>query len=226
MSQNLQLTDAEVVDYLQQHLDFFVGKDALLMQLRVPHATTGQAASLLERQLTVQRERNVELRQKLTDLLENARRNDQVYQKSKRLVLHIMEAQCWLDIQAVLDDALRKEFSVDNWALLHFTERRLEAPLCVIQNPGQQRALHRLFKGHRAICGQLPKGEMAILLNQPETDTASIAAVQIRGKESMGVLTLASNQPHAYHHTMDTVFLEYLADVLALRLAQVPVSHA
>lgn len=219
---NHQLTDAEVAEYLQQHPDFFVGKDDLLAELRIPHEA-GAATSLIERQMVVYRSRNVELRQRLADLLENARRNDQLFLKTRRLTLSLLEADSWLAVQAALDDALRKEFAVDAWALLHFTERQLDAPLIAINSHDEQRRLHRLFKGHRALCGQLATGDMASLLGVDVSEARSIAAAQIRGKTNNGILTLASKNPDIYRSSMDTLFLDFIADVLALRLTQIPV---
>ena len=223
MTQQPRLTEADVEQYLKDHPDFFVGKDDLLAELRVPH-DAGGASSLLERQLQVHRQRNVELRQRMSDLLENARRNDQLFIKTKRLILALLEAENWLGLEAALDDSLRKDFAVEAWALLHFTERKLDAPFKVLSSQEEQRNLHRLFKGHRALCGQYNAADMAALLNLEMTDMRSVAAAQIRGKESSGILTLASKDPNMYRSSMDTLFLDYIADVLALRLAQLPVN--
>lgn len=223
MSQQPRLTDEDVQQYLQDHPDFFVEKDDLLAELRIPHHVNG-AASLVERQLEVYRQRNVELRQRLSDLLENARRNDQLFAKSRRLVLALQEANSWLSIQSALDDSLRNDFGVDAWALLHFTERQLEAPLTAIRNLESQRNIHRLFKGRRAICGQLDKKDISILLGKVDTEASSVAAAQVRGNNNQGVLIVASNDPGYYRSSMDTLFLDYIADILAIRLSQVPVS--
>ncbi|HBS43157.1 MAG TPA: DUF484 domain-containing protein, partial [Oceanospirillales bacterium] len=63
MSQSPRLTEADVIQYLEDHRDFFIGKDELLADMRIPH-DSGPATSLIERQLAVQRDRNVELRQR------------------------------------------------------------------------------------------------------------------------------------------------------------------
>ena len=223
MSQQPRLTEADVVQFLQDHPDFFIGKDDVLADLRVPHSTGG-ATSLLERQLSVHRERNVELRQRLSDLLENARRNDQLFEKSRRLVLALVEADNWISVQAALDDSLRKDFGVDSWALLHFTERNLEEPLIAIRNAEIQRSIHRLFRGHRAVCGQLSQEDIASLLGVESTSARSVAAAQVRGPGNIGVLAIASEDPAYYRSSMDTLFLDYIADILALRLPQIPVA--
>ncbi|MFC3680581.1 DUF484 family protein [Bacterioplanoides pacificum] len=222
MSQQPRLTEADVAEFLQDHPDFFIGKDDLLAEMRIPH-NTGPATSLVERQLSVHRERNVELRQRLSDLLENARRNDQLFEKSRRLVLALIEAESWLNVQAALDDSFRNDFNVDTWALLHFTERNLEPPLITIRSSERQRTIHRLFKGHRAVCGQLPEADIATLLGCQSTDARSVAAAQVRGQGNNGVLTVASQDPSYYRSSMDTLFLDYIADILALRLPQIPV---
>jgi uncharacterized protein YigA (DUF484 family) len=223
MSDSLRLTDADVVQYLQDNPDFFIAKDDLLAQLRIPHES-GQATSLLERQLAVYRERNVELRQRLSDLLENARRNDKLFGKTKRLVLALVDAKNWLDVEAALDDSLRQDFNVDHWSLLYFTEQSLEHPLRSISNKDKQREIHRLFKGHRAFCGQLTDETMDLLLDEHHSSAESIAAAQIRNGQQTGVISVASDDPKFYRSSMDTLFLDYIADVLGLILPELPQS--
>jgi uncharacterized protein YigA (DUF484 family) len=223
MSDSLRLTDADVIQYLQDNPDFFIAKDDLLADLRIPH-NSGQATSLIERQLAVYRERNVELRQRLTDLLENARRNDKLFGKTKRLVLSLIDAQSWIDIEAALDDSLRQDFNVDHWSLLYFTEEKLEHPLRSINSKDKQREIHRLFKGHRAFCGQMTDETMDLLLDEHHSSAESIAAAQIRNGQQTGVISVASDDPKFYRSSMDTLFLDYIADVLGLILPDLPQS--
>jgi hypothetical protein len=223
MSDSLRLTDADVVQYLQDNPDFFIAKDDLLAGLRIPH-NSGQATSLIERQLAVYRERNVELRQRLTDLLENARRNDKLFGKTKRLILALINAQNWIDIEAALDDSLRQDFNVDHWSLLYFTDQQLDHPLCSISDKDKQREVHRLFKGHRAFCGQLTDETMDLLLAAEHSSAESIAAAQIRHGQQIGVISVASDDANFYRSSMDTLFLDYIADVLGLILPNLPAS--
>jgi uncharacterized protein YigA (DUF484 family) len=221
MSSSLRLTDADVIQYLRDNPDFFSAKDDVLSELRIPH-NSGQATSLIERQLAVYRERNVELRQRLTDLLENARRNDKLFGKTKRLVVALIDAKNWIDIEVALDDSLRQDFKVDHWSLLYFTEEQLEYPLRSINDKDKQREIHRLFKGHRAFCGRLTDETMDLLLDKHHSSAESIAAAQIRNGKQTGVLSVASDDPKFYRSSMDTLFLDYIADVLGLILPNLP----
>jgi uncharacterized protein YigA (DUF484 family) len=221
MSDSLRITDADVVQYLRDNPNFFIAKDDVLAKLLIPH-NSGQATSLIERQLAVYRERNVELRQRLTGLLENARRNDKLFSKTKRLVLALIDAKNWIDVEVALDDSLRQDFKVDHWSLLYFTDDQLEHPLRSISNKDKQREIHRLFKGHRAFCGQLTDETMDLLLDEHHSSAESIAAAQIRNGQQTGVLCVASDDPKFYRSSMDTLFLNYTCDVLGLILSDLP----
>lgn len=223
MSQHPRLTDADVEQYLTDHPDFFIGKDELLSDMRIPH-NSGQATSLIERQLFVHRERNIELRQRLSDLLENARRNDVLFEKTRRLLLAIVGSKTWLELQGALDDSLRQDFQVDAWQLVHFSTRQLEPPLSVLNEEATQHRIQRLFKGHKAICGQFDDDETTLLLNQSAPNVRSLASAQVRGSHHQGIITVASVDPMYYRSSMDTLFLDYIADVLALKLPQIPIA--
>lgn len=223
MSKELNLTEQDVVDYLASHPDFFVNKDTLLCQLRIPHSS-GQATSLIERQLSVYRDRNVSLRQQLSDLLENARRNDELFHKTRRLIMSLIDAKNWLEIQSVMDDCLRGELRVEHWALVHITDRQLDNPLMSTSMNEFKHKIQRVFRGHRSICGTFTEEDTALLLGEKQASVQSLAATLIRGKGHVGMLSVGSSNPDTYRHSTDTLFLDYIGDVLALLLPQIPVT--
>ncbi|MFL0808263.1 MAG: DUF484 family protein [Oceanobacter sp.] len=222
MTESHQVSATDVAHYLKDNPDFFVGRDELLAELRIPH-DSGGATSLIERQLQVHRERNQDLADRLYNLLKNARNNDKIFLRMRRLVLALIEANSWANIYAALDDSLRTDFGVDGWAMAHFTERRLEAPLTAIKEPTQQRKILKLFNGRKAICGNFSAEEVALLMSAPMPSAKSIAAARISGQDNNGILVLASKDAEHYRSSTDTLFLDYLAEVLALRLQQTPV---
>lgn len=71
--------DAEaVVAYLRAHPTFFAEHDELLVEQRIPHQR-GDSVSLVERQLTLLRDRNIEMRHRLSQLMDVARDNDRLF---------------------------------------------------------------------------------------------------------------------------------------------------
>lgn len=86
------ITAEQVVSYLENNPDFFIEQDDLLAQLRIPHMR-GSSISLVERQVAVLRERNLEMRNRLTQLMDVARDNDRLFDKTRRLILEMLDAQ-------------------------------------------------------------------------------------------------------------------------------------
>nr|GFB69300.1 probable diaminopimelate decarboxylase, chloroplastic [Tanacetum cinerariifolium] len=74
-----------VAAWLQQHPDFFAEHDDLLTAMRIPHQR-GDTVSLVERQLKILRERNIEMRHRLSQLMDVARDNDRLFEKTRRLI--------------------------------------------------------------------------------------------------------------------------------------------
>ncbi|WP_164247913.1 DUF484 family protein, partial [Stenotrophomonas maltophilia] len=77
--------------YLSQHPEFFVEHDELIPELRIPHQP-GDAVSLVERQVRLLRERNIEMRHRLSQLMDVARENDRLFDKTRRLVHDLLDA--------------------------------------------------------------------------------------------------------------------------------------
>ena len=77
-----QHLDSETVAaYLRLHPEFFVQHEELIPELRIPHQP-GEAVSLVERQVKLLRERNIEMRHRLSQLMDVARENDRLFDKT------------------------------------------------------------------------------------------------------------------------------------------------
>ena len=85
------ISEDQVVNYLRQNPGFFARQDDLLAEISLPH-DSGNAISLLERQVNILRARGTEARQKLNNLLENARNNDQLFDTTQNLVLALLRS--------------------------------------------------------------------------------------------------------------------------------------
>ena len=83
------LSEAQVRDYLKENGDFLQRNPDLLDHLHVSHAS-GSAVSLVEKQVSVLRERNMDMRHRLTALTANARDNDQLYEHTRSTDLKLL----------------------------------------------------------------------------------------------------------------------------------------
>ncbi len=84
-------TEEEVGRYLRNHPGFFLNNEDILAELKLAHKS-GKAVSLLERQVEVLRERNMDMRNRLSPFLENAPHYDQLFAKSQSLIHGLLDA--------------------------------------------------------------------------------------------------------------------------------------
>ncbi len=69
------VSEAQVAIYLKQHNDFFARHPELLQHQHIPHQS-GTAISLVERQTALLRQKNTDIRDQMSALLDAARHND------------------------------------------------------------------------------------------------------------------------------------------------------
>ena len=86
------VSEDSIADYLKSHPDFFERHPALVLGLKLPHRAGGAAISLVERQVSMLRQRNAQLERQLKDLVAVAKQNDALVEKIHQLCLKLMRA--------------------------------------------------------------------------------------------------------------------------------------
>ncbi|MGK9065966.1 DUF484 family protein [Stutzerimonas chloritidismutans] len=207
-----QLPDAEAVAaYLRAHPEFFVDHDELIPELRIPHQP-GTAVSLVERQVKLLRERNIEMRHRLSQLMDVARDNDRLFDKTRRLVLDLLDANSLEEVIGAMDESLRHEFQVPYVSLILFSETPLPVGRSVTANEAQQ-AIGGLLGSGKTVCGVLRPHELAFLFGEQESRSIGSAAV-VALNQQQGILAIGSEDPQHYKSSLGTLFLGYIAEVL------------
>lgn len=209
------LTDEQVAHYLEAHPDFFVQHRKLLADLELPHES-GPAVSLVERQVSVLRERNMDMRHRLSKLLDNARENDKLFDKTKRLVLALLEGRDMGDIIDALCFSFDQDFNIHYTSILLFGhEDRVPSSQARVVTIGEARQhIAPLLKNNRAMCGTLGEGELQFLFGDNAHQIGSVATVPLVHGNAYGLLAIGNRDPHYYRSSMGTLFLGYIAEVL------------
>ncbi len=212
---NDALNEDQVVAFLRNNPTFFRNHDDLLLEMRLPHES-GKAISLLERQVNVLRERNMDMRHRLNKLLDNARDNDKLFDKTRRLVLSILEVDTVDDIVDKVIESLQNDFQVDASSLILFgTSANFPHANCRRVDAGEARKhIGSVIKNNRAVCGILRTDELAFLFPKQHEQIGSAAIVPLAFHNPVGVLAIGSFDPHHYRSSMGTLFLTYIAEVL------------
>lgn len=204
-------TAEQVIAYLRAHPDFFQNHVDLLGELRLPHAS-GNAVSLVERQVAILRERNNTMRRRMTELMQTARRNDELFTKTRTLTLELLNVASWHELNEVLATYVLTDFHAD-FVCCHLSVapvsldhlRRHEGPMP-----------HEPFvRGGYPVCTALREEELAALFpGAPHGGPGSAVLAPLTLGRGRGSLAIGSRDPNAFAPDMDTLFVTYIAEVL------------
>lgn len=209
------LEPEQIEAWLREHPDFFESHPELLAELSLPHES-GSAISLVERQVAILRERNIDMRNRLSKLLDNARDNDKLFEKTKRLVLNLLEGQDMGDIIDALHYSFDKDFSIHYTSVILFgnTDKIPSSQARVVSIADAREHVGTLLKNSRAVCGSLGAKEQEFLFGNHASEIGSVAVVPLMHGSAFGLLAIGNRDPHYYRSSMGTLFLAYIAEVL------------
>ena len=209
------LEPEQIEAYLREHPDFFEQHHELLAEITLPHES-GSAVSLVERQVAILRERNMDMRHRLSKLLDNARDNDKLFDKTKRLVLSLLEGQDMGDIIDALHYSFDKDFNIHYTSVILFgnADKIPSSQARIVTIAEAREHVGPLLKNSRAVCGTLGAKEMQFIFGGHASEIGSVATVPLVHGSVFGLLSIGNRDPHYYRSSMGTLFLSYIAEVL------------
>ena len=203
MCESLDPKDVEA--FLKANPNFLQDRPGLLAMLNLPHGGEG-AVSLVERQVSVLRERNINSRQKIAELSDIGRENDRLLEATRRTILALLSAEDREALSEAWVDQLQQSFQAQMGALIWAcnTEGNSD-PLTVAT---------RLIRQGDSFSGILRPEEMAQLFGTERTEGSAALALVRRGDEVIGALAVGSQDAQRYRPEDGTLFLDYLAEVI------------
>jgi hypothetical protein len=213
--------DATIVDFLKSHPDFFERHPALLLGLQLPHRAAGAAISLVERQVSMLRQRNAQLERQLKELVAVAKQNDALVEKIHQLGLKLMHAPTLQARLEQLETSLREDFAAERAVLVLFAEAAPETAVregFVKRLPADDAAVRPFATFLRAAkprCGPLRDRQKNIFDRDADTVT-SAALVPLGHEAQLGFLIIGSRDPDHFHPGKRMDFLARLGELLAV----------
>ena len=204
-----------VREFLRDNPTFLDENTDILECLVLPH-NSGNAVSLVERQVGVLRDRNKEMRARLDNMLQTAHDNDLLFEKTKRLVLNLLEAKNLSAMIEAVYDSLGKDYGIEFYGLTLLGDEK-KLPRTMARVSSMEKANERigtLLGANRAVCGILREDEMTFLFGERGRNVGSVAAVPLRYDNLYGILAVGNSDPNFYKSSMGTLFLSYIAEIL------------
>jgi len=215
-----QVSESAIHDYLAGNPDFFERNPALLSTLRLPHVAGG-AVSLVERQVSVLRQKDLKLERKLKELLRVAHANDALASKIHRLTLRLLAATDLSATLVSLEESLRTEFDADQSILVLFGDPavfngidvgRFFLPLS--RDDESMQAFDTFLSGSGPRCGQIRDVQRDFLFGRDTDEVGSTALVPLGTKAEYGFLAIGSVDAKRFHPGMSIDFLTRLGELV------------
>ncbi len=207
-----------VTDYLITHPDFFEARTDILTKLKVPHPS-GQAISLIERQVEVLRQQYRQMERKLVDMIEVARANDALIERIHRLAVALLEGQALAERLYSVQEELRNRFGADEVSLFLITDRsaNLDAgPARWIKREDAGFEQFREFmKAGKPYVGRLRAPQLEFLFGEQAERIASIALMPLGDHGRLGILAVGSHEADRFGPTLGTAFLMRIGELVA-----------
>lgn len=216
MSQTISETDVEA--FLAENPDFLLARHELLMQMQLAAPRNG-AIPLIERQADMLRERNSSLRDRLQTFVSTARDNDILFEKTRNLVLAMMQAQTVNDLAEQLKKHLHQQFDVDFVELFIFSDQFEGEYFQSMHHNQAFEKLGNIATNPKAMCGVLTEKELTALFDDKASRVQSTAVQPFHYGIYQGLIALGSRDPNRYRSSIGTLFLSYVGDVVARMLA-------
>jgi hypothetical protein len=222
-------SEDSVADYLHTHPDFFDRHPLTLAGLELPHRT-GSAVSLVERQVSMLRERNAQLERQFKDLVSVAKENDALVEKMHQLAARLLGANDAAGRLERLETTLREDFKADRAVLVLFDAAPAEAlrdgfvkRLAV--DDGTVRPFAAFLRGGRPRCGALRDRQKDVF--DRDADSMLSAAFVPLGKDaSSGFLVIGSRDADHFHPGQRIDFLARLGELVSVALGAEPPHRA
>ena len=218
-----EFPESVIADYLKSHPDFFERHPLILLGLKLPHRTGGSAISLVERQVSMLRQRNAQLERQFKDLVAVAKSNDALVEKIHQLGLKLMRAHDLPARLEGLETGLREDFGAERAVLVLFDGkapadakregfvRRLSA------DDADVKPFAAFLRAAKPRCGPLRDRQKYIF--ERDADTVSSAALVPLGADaSLGFLIIGSRDPDHFHPGKRMDFLARLGELLSVAL--------
>ena len=223
--------DGQVVDYLRSSPDFFSRNPELLMEIEVPHYERG-AVSLVEKRMALHREQYDDLRERLTEIIEVAHRNDHLADLLHAYSMALISADSIADVLEITRNTLstRLNCAESRTVLL----RNDLVDLCLdeviedmmVAEAGRYASLEELHVRKSVYCGPATPARIAQFFPDSVIDIKSVAIIKLQKSTGsagvtpeIGYLALASEDKSRFAPHMATDFLQRFGELLSARLA-------
>lgn len=215
------VSDQAVHEFLMANPDFFERHPGLLSVLDLPHSSGG-TVSLVERQVSVLRQKDLKRERQLKELISVARANDLLSAKIHELTLQLIAAGSLSASISALEKAMRNGFDADQSVLVIFGDPAAFDDVdagrffkVIDRKDASLKPFNTFLNGSGPRCGKIRDTQRAFLFHGDAEEIGSAALVPIGKGAEVGFLAVGSADSNRFHPGMSIDFLTRLGDLIA-----------
>lgn len=221
-----ELSEEAVALYLLRNPDFFRRHENVLSGMSLPH-NSGNAVSLIERQVAILRDRSIQTRHKLGELIEAARDNDALFNTTQSLVIELLNTESINDTFVVMEQQLKQQFGVETASIALIADptntaivshSAIDARFLRDINSAKTQ-IASIIDNRESLCGALREPEADFIFPAAKRAIGSVALATRQlnndtANDSFIMLAVAHHKADHYNSETGTLFLDYLCDIL------------
>ena len=215
-------TEQQLLELLKDYPDILVRNPALLAELEVPHEA-GKAVSLIERQVSVLREKLNTTDKRLCELMDIARANERLAESRHRLAINLLGAHDLEDVISIVLDVMSNELSADHavFKLFSTDKDRFEqsSGLFVDAEDEALNAFKTMLEQKNTVCGRGTEEQKNYLFAEEAAEIESIAVMPLVSGANLGLIGLGSRSPAKFKSSMGTDFLSQIGELVSASIA-------
>lgn len=215
----MEISEAQVDAYLRDHPEFFQHHLDLLEKMHIPHPS-GNAISLISKQLEIFRLKHQEQENQLTALIDIARENDASFNRMHELTLAMLEANSLEDAVANLNEVLAECFSTD-FVAIKIIKDYADSPINMLfvnpKDPGLKHFANEL-SSKQAKCGRPALAQARFLFGESANEVRSAAIIPMAFTRLEGLIAIGSRDETRFHYSMGSLFLTQMSEIIGTRL--------
>lgn len=214
-----QLSPEQVESYLRANPEFFNDHLNLLENMTIPHPS-GDAISLISKQLEIFRTKHQELENQLTALIEIARDNDTSFNRMHKLTLALLDAGTLEQAVENLDHVFAEYFLTD-FAALRIIDIHQPIPIAnLFIAPDDPNLQHfaQILSSNQPKCGRPTLAQARVLFGDAAHEVKSCAIIPMSYTQLEGIVAIGSREENRFHYSMGNLFLTQMSEVIATRL--------
>ena len=218
-NENVELSEQEVVAYLEKHPDFLQKHEDLLESMQVPHIAGTGMVSLIERQVEVLREKNNSQGLRLDVLIDNARINEDLTEKLHQYSLHLSATSGLTELVQSASEDLCKLFDIDEVSIHIKPEYQDEnMQMSSISDKAYTAILDTLGTEPCKCHNKLDDELMVSLFAETASSLKSCALLALDAPHRIGIIALGSSDQDRFTPDMGTLILTRLGEQFSAAL--------